>query len=34
MECNIIQEFKGEIRGVEFDDKKYLLCFTVYIRKN
>lgn len=21
MECNIIQEFKGEIRGVEFDDK-------------
>jgi len=21
MECNIIQEFKGEIGGVEFDDK-------------
>lgn len=21
MECNIIQEFKGEIEGVEFDDK-------------
>ena len=35
MECNIIQEFKGEIGGVEFDDKNiyYLHSYDIFRKK-